>query len=220
MQSMPFRSAKELVSSIRRRKIGCLELLDLYLSRIDRYNPKINAVISMNIEEARKRARLADKALAKGKIWGPLHGIPMTIKESYNVVGMPTTWGVPAHRNNYPKKNALAVDRFLKAGAILFGKTNVPIYLADWQSFNEIYGTTNNPWDVTRVPGGSSGGSAAALAAGLTGLDAGSDIGASIRNPAHYCGVYGHKPTYGIVSPRGQASRKTWARPLFFILQS
>ena len=119
MQSMPFRSAKELVSSIRRRKIGCLELLDLYLSRIDRYNPKINAVISMNIEEARKRARLADKALAKGKIWGPLHGIPMTIKESYNVVGMPTTWGVPAHRNNYPKKNALAVDRFLKAGAIL-----------------------------------------------------------------------------------------------------
>jgi amidase len=205
MQSIPFRSAKDLVSLIRRKKIGCGELLDLYLSRIDRYNSKINAVIFMNIEEARKRARLADKALAKGNIWGPLHGLPMTIKESYDVVGMPTTWGVPAHRNNYPRRNALAVDRLLKAGAILFGKTNVPLYLADWQTFNEIYGTTNNPWDVTRVPGGSSGGSAAALAAGLTGLDAGSDIGASIRNPPHYCGVYGHKPTYGIVSPRGQA---------------
>ncbi len=205
MQSMPFCSAKELASSIRRKKIGCLELLDLYLNRIDRYNPKINAVIFINREAARKRARLADKALAKGDIWGPLHGLPMTIKESYDVVGMPTTWGVPAHRNNYPKKNALAVDRFLKAGAVLFGKTNVPLYLADWQSFNEIYGTTNNPWDVTRVPGGSSGGSAAALSAGLTGLEAGSDIGASIRDPSHYCGVYGHKSTYGIASPRGQA---------------
>ena len=205
MQSLPFRSAKELASSIRRKKIGCLELLDLYLSRIDRYNPKINAVIFMNIEEARKRARLADRVLAKGDLWGPLHGLPMTVKESYDAVGMPTTWGVPAHRNNYPQKNALAVERFLKAGAVLFGKTNVPLHLADWQSFNEIYGTTNNPWDVTRVPGGSSGGSAAALAAGLTGLEAGSDIGASIRNPAHYCGVFGHKPTYGIVSPQGQA---------------
>jgi len=205
MERMPFRSAGELVSAIRRKKIGCLELLDLYLDRIGRHNPKINAIISMNVEEAKKRARLADKALAKGKVWGPLHGLPMTVKESYDVVGMPTTWGVPAQRNNYPVKNALAVDRLLKAGAVLFGKTNVPIYLADWQTFNEIYGTTNNPWDVTRVPGGSSGGSAAALAAGLTGLDAGSDIGASIRNPAHYCGVYGHKPTYGIVSPRGQA---------------
>jgi len=121
MQSILFRSAKDLVSSIRRKKIGCLELLDLYLSRINRHNPKINAVIFTNIEEARKRARLADKALAKGDIWGPLHGLPMTVKESYDVMGMPTTWGVPAHRNNYPQRNALAVNRFLNAGAILFG---------------------------------------------------------------------------------------------------
>jgi amidase len=205
MLSLPFRSAKELVSAIRRKKIGCLELLNLYLSRIDRYNPKINAVIFMKIDEARKRARLADRALAKGALWGPLHGLPITVKESYDAVGMPTTWGVPAHRNYFPKKNALVVDRLLGAGAVLFGKTNVPLYLADWQSFNEIYGTTNNPWDISLIPGGSSGGSAAALAAGLTGLEAGSDIGASIRNPAHYCGVFGHKPTYGIVSPRGQA---------------
>jgi amidase len=129
----------------------------------------------------------------------------MTIKESYDVAGLPTTWGVPAYKDRIATKNALVVDRLLDAGAVLFGKTNVPLYLADWQSFNAIYGTTNNPWDVTRAPGGSSGGSAAALAAGLTGLEAGSDIGSSIRNPAHFCGVYGHKPTWGIVPRDGQA---------------
>jgi len=205
MLSLPFRSAKQLASLIRHKKIGCLELLDLYLKRGEQYNPKLNAIIFKDVDGARKRARQADKALSKGEVWGPLHGVPMTIKESYDVTGMPTTWGVPQYKDNYPPKNALAVDRFLKAGVVLFGKTNVPLYLADWQSFNEIYGTTNNPWDVTRVPGGSSGGSAAALAAGLTGIESGSDIGASIRDPAHYCGVYGHKPTYGICSPRGQA---------------
>jgi len=205
MHEIPFRSAKQLASLIRRKKVGCLELLDIYLERIERHNSGINAIIFMNIDEARKRAKAADRALANGNVWGPLHGVPITIKESYDVVGMPTTWGLPRLRDNYPKSNAIAVDRFLAAGAVLFGKTNVPLYLADWQTFNEIYGTTNNPWDVTRVPGGSSGGSAAALAAGLTGLEAGSDIGASIRNPAHYCGVYGHKPTYGVVTPRGQA---------------
>jgi len=205
MLSLPFRSAKQLAALIRRKKIGCLELLDLYLGRVERYNPKLNAIIFMNTEGARKRAKQADRALARKEVWGPLHGVPMTIKESYDVAGMPTTWGVPQYKDNYAKKNSLAVDRLLKAGVVLFGKTNVPLYLGDWQSFNEIYGTTNNPWDVTRIPGGSSGGSAAALAAGLTGIDAGSDIGASIRNPAHYCGVYGHKPTYAVCSPRGQA---------------
>jgi len=205
MVDIPFRSAKQLAAMIRRRKLGCLELLDHYLDRIDRYNPKVNAIIFMNVEAARKRAKAADRALRKGEIWGPLHGVPMTIKESYDVAGMPTTWGVPKFKKNYPKKNAITVDRLLNAGVVLFGKTNVPFALADWQSFNDIYGTTNNSWDITRVPGGSSGGSGAALAAGLTGIEAGSDIGASIRNPAHYCGVYGHKPTYGIVTPRGQA---------------
>jgi amidase len=205
MLPLPFRSAKQLAALIRQKKIGCLELLDLYLKRVERYNPKINAIIFLNIEGARKRAKQADRALARKEVWGPLHGVPMTIKESFDVAGMPTTWGVPQYRDNYAKKNSLAADRLLKAGVVLYGKTNVPLYLADWQSFNEIYGTTNNPWDVTRIPGGSSGGSAAALAAGLTGIDAGSDIGASIRNPAHYCGVYGHKPTYAICSPRGQA---------------
>jgi amidase len=205
MTDVPFRSAKELAALIRKKRVGCLELLDTYLGRVEKYNPRLNAIIATDVEGARRRARAADKALGKGATWGPLHGVPMTIKESYDVVGMPTTWGVPELKDNYPTRNALAVDRLLGAGVVLFGKTNVPLYLADWQSFNAIYGTTNNPWDVSRTPGGSSGGSAAALAAGLTGLEAGSDIGSSIRNPAHYCGVYGHKPTYGIVPPRGQA---------------
>ena len=205
MVDLPFQSAKQLASAIKRKKIGAVELLDLYVSRMEKYNPTINAIVTTDLSAARKRAKAADAMLAKGKALGPLHGVPMTIKESFDAVGMPTTWGVPELANNKPKANAIAVDRFLAAGANLFGKTNVPIYLADWQSYNAIYGTTNNPWDVTRTPGGSSGGSSAALAAGLTGLEAGSDIGSSIRNPAHYCGVWGHKPTWGICSPRGQA---------------
>ncbi len=202
---MAFWPARRLASAIRRRKVGCVELLELYLRRCQRYNPTLNAVIHTDLEAARRRAREADVALARGEVWGPLHGLPMTIKESYDVAGMPTTWGVPELRDNIAATNALAVERLLGAGAVIYGKTNVPFLLADWQSFNAIYGTTNNPWDLARSPGGSSGGSAAALAAGLTALEAGSDIGASIRNPAHYCGVFGHKPTYGIASPRGQA---------------
>ncbi|CAB1076928.1 amidase [Alkalispirochaeta odontotermitis] len=204
MPNFAFRSAKQLASLIRRKKVGCLELLDYYLERIERYNDRINAIIFTDIKAARKRAKAADRAVARGENRGPLHGVPMTVKESFDIVGMPTTWGVPARQDNYPTENAVVVDRLIQAGAIIFGKTNVPLNLADWQTFNQIYGTTNNPWDVSRVPGGSSGGSAAALAAGLTGLEAGSDIGASIRNPAHYCGVFGHKPTYNIVTTRGQ----------------
>jgi amidase len=205
MVETPFLSAVTLAEMVRRKAIGCRELLELYLGRVERFNPALNAIVAMDLGAARKRADAADAALARGEVWGPLHGVPMTIKESYDVVGMPTTWGLPELKENFPKANALAVDRLLAAGVVLFGKTNVPLLLADWQSFNAVYGTTNNPWDPTKVPGGSSGGSAAALAAGLTGIEAGSDIGASIRNPAHYCGVWGHKPTYGIVPTRGQA---------------
>jgi amidase len=205
MLDTPFRPAKQLAADIRKKKIGCLELLDLYLARVEKYDGALNAVVVRDFDRARTRARAADRALARRQVWGPLHGVPMTIKESYDVAGLPTTWGVPALAKNIATKNALAVDRLLGAGVVLFGKTNVPLYLADWQAFNAIYGTTNNPWDVTRAPGGSSGGSAAALAAGLTALEAGSDIGSSIRNPAHFCGVYGHKPTWGIVPRAGQA---------------
>ena len=205
MLDVPFRSARQLAADIKRKKIGCLELLDLYLTRVEKYDGALNAVVVRDFDRARTRARAADRALARRQLWGPLHGVPMTIKESYDVVGLPTTWGVPAYKDRIATKNAAVVDRLLRAGVVLFGKTNVPLYLGDWQSFNAIYGTTNNPWDVTRAPGGSSGGSAAALAAGLTGLEAGSDIGSSIRNPAHFCGVFGHKPTWGIVPRAGQA---------------
>ena len=213
MLALPFRSAKQLAADIRRKKIGCLELLDAYLARVDTYNPRLNAIVVTDRDGARRRARAADAALRKGKAWGPLHGVPMTVKESYDVVGMPTTWGAPELKDNRPSRNALAVDRLLGAGVVLFGKSNVPLMLADWQSYNAVYGSTNNPWDLGRTPGGSSGGSAAALAAGLTGIEAGSDIGASIRNPAHYCGVFGHKPTFGIVPPRGQALPGRVAQP-------
>src|SRR5262245_19309704 len=129
----------------------------------------------------------------------------MTVKESFTVAGSPTTWGSPEFKNNVTETSALAVERLERAGVIVFGKTNVPLMLADFQSYNAIYGTSNNPWDVTRTPGGSSGGAAAALAAGLTGIEAGSDIGGSIRNPAHYCGVFGLKPTWNVISPKGQS---------------
>lgn len=205
MSDLPFKSAVELAAAIRDRQVGCAELLDLYVQRMERHNPALNAIVVTDLENARKRAAEADEALTKGDVWGPLHGVPMTIKESYDVAGLPTTWGMPSLRDNVASRNALAVDRFLDAGVVLFGKTNVPLLLADWQSYNDVYGATNNPWDLKRTPGGSSGGSAAALAAGMTGIEAGSDIGSSIRNPAHYCGVFGHKPTYGICPPRGQS---------------
>jgi len=192
-------------AALREKRITARALLELYLDRVARFNPALNAIIALDAEGALARADAADEALAAGKTWGPLHGLPMTVKESFDFIGLPTTWGKPELAQNIPNRNAAAVQRLLDAGAIIFGKTNVPLLLGDWQSFNEIYGTTNNPWDLSRVPGGSSGGSAAALATGMTGLEIGSDIGASVRNPAHYCGVYGHKPTYGIVPVRGQA---------------
>jgi amidase len=200
-----FRSATALAAAIRAREIGSRELLEHYLKRVERHNPALNAIIVSDLRGARQRADEADAALARGESWGPLHGLPMTVKESFDVIGFPTTWGLTEMKDNIPTTNALAVNRLLAAGAVIFGKTNVPVLLADSQSYNPVYGTTNNPWDRSRTPGGSSGGAAAALAAGLTGLELGSDIGGSIRNPAHYCGVFGHKPTYGIAPPRGQA---------------
>lgn len=204
MTVIHFASAQQQAAMIARGEIGAEELLDHYLARIAKYNGELNAVIWMDETAARARARDADAARVRGERLGPLHGVPMTIKESYNLVGSPSTWGNPAWKDHFPDETALSVQRLLDAGANIFGKTNVPFMLADWQSFNDIYGTTNNPWDMGRTPGGSSGGSAAALAAGLTGIETGSDIGASIRNPAHYCGVCGHKPTYGIIPAHGQ----------------
>ena len=197
-----FLPAKHLAAMLREREIGCREILDHYIARIERLDSRINAVVVRDFDRARTRATELDNATDRT---APLFGVPMTIKESFNIAGLPTTWGAPAYRDSIATSNAITVDRFLNAGAVLFGKTNVPLMLADYQSYNAIYGTTNNPWNPTLSPGGSSGGSAAALAAGLTGIEAGSDIASSIRNPAHYCGVYGHKPTWGICPPLGQS---------------
>ena len=201
--SQAFQTATELAEQIREKKISSRELTDLYIRRIEKYDGGVNAVVVRDFERARDAADAADAALARGEVRGPLHGLPMTIKEAYDLEGTPTTWGIPAFAKNIASSDSESVRRLKEAGAHFMGKTNVPLNLADLQSYNDIYGTTNNPWNPERGPGGSSGGSAAALAAGLTGLESGSDIGGSIRNPAHFCGVYGHKPTWGIVPDQG-----------------
>ena len=198
-----FKSATEMVNAIKKGQTTSVELLNLHLERIKRYNGDINAVVALNVDAARERATEADKAIVDGKDWGPLHGLPMTVKDVFEVVGMPATSGDPKLKDYIPDHNATAVQRLIDAGAIIFGKTNVPYHASDIQSYNEIYGTTNNPWDLSRTPGGSSGGSAAALAAGFTPLELGSDIGGSVRNPAHYTGVFGHKTTFGVVPRYG-----------------
>jgi amidase len=203
MSELAFLSATQLAEKIRGREVSSLELTDHYIERIERLDGPVNAVVIRRFDEARDEARAADAELAAGRNRGPLHGVPMTIKESYVIANTPASWGIEAFRNNVASEDGLAVRRFRAAGAHFLGKTNVPTELADFQSYNPIYGTTGNPFDTDRTPGGSSGGSAAAMAAGFSGLEAGSDIGGSIRNPAHYCGVYGHKPTYGIIPMSG-----------------
>ena len=205
MSELAFASATELAQKIRDKQLSCVEALQLYLQRIDRYNDGLNAIVVDIREQALAAAAEMDAAVAQGGQLGPLHGVPMTVKESYNVAGTPTTWGNPEWRDNVCAEDAESIKKLKAAGVNIFGKTNVPLSLADFQSYNEVYGTTNNPYDHARVPGGSSGGSAAALAAGLTGLETGSDIGGSIRNPAHFCGIFGHKPTYNLLWMRGHS---------------
>lgn len=204
LSAFPFGSAVQLARAIRAGQVSSVEVLRAYLERVDRLDPELNAVVVDDRDRALKAARAADRALRSGAPVGPLHGVPMTVKESFNVAGLPTTWGYPQFADNVATSDAVVVSRLRDAGAVIFGKTNVPMGLADFQSYNDVYGTTNNPWDPARTAGGSSGGSGVALAAGLTGLEYGSDIGGSIRNPAAYNGVYGHKPTWGIVPKRGQ----------------
>ncbi|MDE0054498.1 MAG: amidase [Gammaproteobacteria bacterium] len=204
MSDLAFKPALELAAMIRNREIRSAELTEHYIERIEKLDGQgINAVPVRTFERAREDADRADAAMARGEQLGPLHGVPMTIKESYVMRDTPSTWGLEAFRDNIGRTDGIAVSRFRAAGAVFLGKTNVPANLADFQTYNPLYGTTGNPWDTDRIPGGSSGGSAAALAAGFCALEAGSDIGGSIRNPAHFCGVYGHKPTWGIVPMAG-----------------
>lgn len=205
MTEIAFSSARSLAALVKRGRIGCLELLDHTIERVERLDPRLNAIVVRDFERARKRAKALDRKRAKDDGSGLLCGVPMTTKESYDVAGLPTTWGFEDRREHRAAASALAVRRLEAAGAVVFGKTNVPVGLGDWQSYNPIYGATNNPWNVDHTPGGSSGGSAAALAAGLTGFEIGSDIGGSIRVPAAFCGVYGHKPTWGLLPPRGHS---------------
>src|SRR5580658_6475155 len=212
-KELSFSSAVAAAEAIRAKKISSVELTRHLLERLDRFNPALNAFVYVTREEALERARKCDEALARGESLGVFHGVPVNVKESFSVAGQLCTWGIPAYRNSRAERNANAVERLLGAGAVLLGGTNVPVSLYDWQSYNPIYGVTNNPWDVKRTPGGSSGGSAAAVAAGLGFLSIGSDIGGSIRVPAHYCGIYGHKPTLDLVSLRGHIAGGNAAAP-------
>jgi amidase len=188
---------------VRRKEVSSRELTELLLARIDALNPDVNAVVELRPEAALKEADAADRATADA-VLRPLHGVPTTVKESFNVAGLHTTWGNPAFKDYVADADATVVHRLRQAGAIIVGKTNVHAMLADYgQTENEIYGATNNPWDLTRTPGGSTGGGAAALAAGLTFLEYGSNLVGSIRIPASFCGVYGLKPSVGIVPLTG-----------------
>ncbi|MEX0960284.1 MAG: amidase [Burkholderiales bacterium] len=198
-RDIAFLSAAELAARLRSGELTARVLLDHYLARIARLNEKVNAVVTLDAEQARARADALDGADRNGA----LAGLPFTIKDSLETAGLRTTCGAPQWSKHLPSRNADAVQLLVDAGAIVFGKTNVPIYTTDLQAYNTLFGATSNPWDATRTAGGSSGGAAASVACGFTAFELGSDIGGSIRTPAHFCGVYGHKPSYGIVPYRG-----------------
>src|SRR5713101_5949129 len=188
-----FATATSLLSALRTGGVSATELTELYIRRIERHDGRLNAVVVRDFDRARQQARAADQSRARNES-APLLGLPITLKESINVTGLGTTCGVPDWKGYVSPHDGPIAARTRAAGAVLLGKTNVPPMLADWQSANPIFGRTNNPWDLTRTPGGSSGGSAAAIAAGLSALEVGSDIGGSIRVPAVFCGTYGHRP--------------------------
>ncbi|KRQ14585.1 amidase [Bradyrhizobium manausense] len=198
-----FKSAIELSAALAAKKVSAVELTQDAIGRIERHDGKINAICVRDFGRALDAARAADAALARGER-KPLLGLPMMIKESFNIAGLPTTWGFVPQKDFRPVEDALPVDRIKQAGGVILGKTNVPVGLADWQSYNDIYGTTNNPYHLGRTPGGSSGGSSAALAAGYCALATGSDIGGSLRVPAFHCGIFAHKPTLNLCPARGE----------------
>ena len=200
---LDFVSALEAARAIRRGDVSSVELTTRMLDRIALHNKHLNAIATLAADGALARARAADEARARGEWWGPFHGVPCTVKDTFEVTGVATTAGSATLKNHIPERDAVVVLRLRRAGAVVLGKTNVPLWASDWQSYNEVFGASNNPWNLARTPGGSTGGGAAALAAGLTYLEPGSDIGGSIRVPAHFCGVYGHKPTLGVVPLRG-----------------
>jgi len=199
-----YSTATQLAAALAARRVSSAELVDRSIARIEMHDGKLNAVVVRDFERARKAALEADKAIARGE-HRPLLGVPMTVKEAFNVAGLPTSWGLPGMQDLRAGVDTIAIARLKAAGAIVLGKTNVPFMLADWQTANQIYGVTNNPWDLERTPGGSSGGGSAALAAGYVPLEFGTDLVGSLRVPAHFCGVFAHKPSGGLVPMRGFA---------------
>ena len=197
-------SVGDLARAVAARQVSALELFGEAVRAIEAKDGAINAVVVRDFDRAREAAMAADAAVERGET-RPLLGVPMTVKESHQMAGLPCTWGLAPFKGWTPKSDSVGVTRLKDAGAVILGKTNVPPGLGDWQAANPIYGRTNNPRDLSRSPGGSSGGGAAALAAGMVPLEFGSDIGGSIRVPAHFCGVYGHKPSYGLVPLAGHA---------------
>jgi amidase len=203
MSDLIFQSASQLAQMIRDRQISAVEVLDAYLAQIAKHNPQLNAICTLDAENARTRAKQADEALANGEHWGALHGVPVTIKDIFETAGLRTTSGYIPLKDYIPQQDATAVARLRAAGVIILGKTNMAELAGDFQSTNSIFARVNNPWNLDYTPGGSSGGSAAAIAAGLSALDMGNDIAGSVRQPAHFCGVYGLKPTDRRISTAG-----------------
>lgn len=183
-----------MLRALRDRRISSVELLDLHLRRIEQYNPMLNAIVTLDVDEARSGAREADEERGRGEE-RPLLGLPLTVKDAIDVRGLPTTAGLRRRRDTRATADSALVARLRRAGGVVMGKTNLPPYAADWQTDNRLFGRTNNPWSLDRTPGGSTGGGAAAIAAGLSPLEFGSDIGGSIRLPAAFCGIYGHRPS-------------------------
>jgi len=200
MTDLCFLPANDLANAVRQRHISAQELLEAHLAQIERHNPSLNVIVTLDEQGARQRAKEADEALDRGEVWGPLHGVPITVKDAFATARLRTTSGFPPLADYIPPEDAPIVARLRAAGAVLLGKTNLPTFSLDVQTNNPIFGRTNNPWDQSRTPGGSTGG-AAGVAAGLTPLELGSDLGGSVRIPAHCCGIYALKPPIIVFLP-------------------
>jgi amidase len=201
--SLAYSTTVQIAAAIRAREVSASEVLEAHLAQIAAVNPALNAVVTVDEPGARARALQADQALARGEAWGPLHGVPFTLKDAHSTAGMRTTIGFPPLADHRAQEDGAVAARLKRAGGVLVGKTNVAMLLGDYQTSNPVFGRTNNPWDLRRTPGGSSGGAAAALAAGMTPFEIGTDLSASIRIPAHCCGVFGLKPTENRVPTTG-----------------
>jgi len=206
-RALHHQSLVELRGLLERAELSSRELLDAFVARIEQHNPSVNAVVTLDLDRARAAAGDADDARAKGRAEGPLGGLPITVKDALAVRSVRSTGGAVEHRDHMPNEDADVVSLVRAAGAIPFAKTNVPRWSGDIQTYNDIFGTTNNPWDTARTPGGSSGGAATSVALGFTSFEIGTDIGGSIRFPSAFCGVVGHKPSYGLVPCGGYIDR-------------